>query len=88
MEHRVGGHGSLGRIVEDTVGLQVDHLVASSDANYGTLNATGIYVLLDKVVDVLQSFSRHPDLCRTAGRQLASCGHRRIQSVLFGLRFD
>ena len=52
--------------IEQTVGLHVDHLVASSDADDGSLNATSIYVLLDNIIDLRQSFGRHADLFRPA----------------------
>ena len=60
--------GALGRFIKDTVSLHIDHLVTSSDANYGSLNATVIYVLLDKVINFFQPFSGHPDLFRTSVR--------------------
>ena len=78
MEYRILGHGTPGRLVKDAVSLQVDHRVVSSDANHGSVNATGIDVLLDNVIDLLQSFRRHADLFRTSVRQVASRGGRRI----------
>ncbi len=68
MKHRVLVHGAPSRFTQDTVGLHMDHLVMSSDANYGSLNATVLYVLPDKVIDFLQPFSGHPDLFRTSVR--------------------
>ena len=88
MEHRVLRHGTLGRVVKDTVSLHVDHLVASSDANHGSANPSGIDVLLDNVIDLLQSFRGHADLFRTSVGQLAGRGCRRIQGGWFVLRFD
>ena len=68
MKHRVLPHGPLGRVVDYAMSLQIDHFVASGDANHSALDATVVNVLLNKIIDFFQSFGGHADVFRASVR--------------------